>query len=49
MPPISRVRASYSMEFKCKVVSWYLDNLESYRKKPDIRKTRYIKYLVFFS
>ena len=45
MPPSSRVRASYSMEFKCKVVSWYLDNLESYRENPDIRKTGYIKFV----
>ena len=37
----TRVRGSYSMEFKCKVVTWYLDNLESYKENPDIRKTRW--------
>ena len=37
MPP--RARKSYSLEFKCRVVSWYLDNIEAHNNH-DVRATR---------
>ena len=36
----TRNKESYSMEFKCKVISWYLDNKERHRDSPNIKITR---------
>jgi len=35
-----RARETYSMEFKCKVVAWYFNNLEQQKNEPIIKLTR---------